>query len=222
MNIAEPSLLSRVPAVVCAAVLLCVGWTGCALPEDECAIGESRCVGEVVQSCKAHRGGIDSNSNKPGVGYHGSSPNTWEYLATCRSADVCKTGPNPYHPELNDALCVLESTAADACAGGSKPACEGTTSVTCESGYAVERQLCASCAGLRCTGGLHAGCSASTDCAVGLECQFDGADTGNCEKSCSCPDGAACDACRPVEDHADADYLFQWVCRSGVCFENYK
>ena len=218
------SLGSRVHTAMWTAVLIGVGWTGCALPADECKAGDYRCNGAVVETCRTSPGGIDGNFNDPSVSHHDASANWWREVVDCGATNLCKTSkPAASGGGASDAFCVLEPTPDPVCgapsaSGSMTSACAGTTAVDCYDGFAVARRICASCDQGRCQGGVNASCSQSKACAPGLVCAKN---STSCQMPCACPEGAVCDSCRPAEDDPPAEVTFSWVCRSGFCFQQY-
>ena len=198
---------------------------GCTLPED-CKVGSVRCVGDEVQSCTAHGGGVyGGGKGLAPVHYDKSSSPTWEHLETC-GASRCISPPQTDAAAPHQAFCALEPKPRPAClASTSDQTCDGTSSLRCYDGYAVSTELCLACdvskpngLGDGCVGGVYATCKASTDCAPGLECNTN----GRCVMPCACAEGAACASCDVLGAHTgQASPPATWVCQSGVCFERY-
>jgi hypothetical protein len=214
---------SRAFAFLAALACVHVLESACAIPDD-CTVGQQRCAGSKVQSCRR-------TSNAPNFPvppppgataatsddeHHGSSSPSWVDEADCGSASLCVQ-------QGQSAFCAEKSGANPACApqdpGG--VACDEGTLVLCSYGYVVERYACrtcqasAACSGIFldmcCLGMLGGTCTADGDCAPGLSC-----DQGRCNRACSCADGSRCDECRPYFDSSADDVLYP-VCSSGSC-----
>ncbi|HEY2509904.1 MAG TPA: hypothetical protein VGI39_03580 [Polyangiaceae bacterium] len=216
---ARARLIPRVHTALWTVVLVAVVWTGCALPADECAAEDSRCVGAIVQVCKTHPAGYAADFH-----HYDRSPNTWESLVTCPSADLCKTTPwvSSSGTHVHDAFCSLAPTPDANCSGQTKTVCEATTALDCTQGFPTASHACASCDQGKCTGALWDGCNDASGCAAGMICRFDGAPIGFCEMPCTCPEGATCDACNAaVHDTAGSTAAYRWVCSAGLCSQDY-
>jgi hypothetical protein len=199
-------------AAIVAVWTFVLGLTGC-LPGPACEKGTTRCEGGQLERCAAHPGGIYGPLESP---HHvsGSGPD-WENVAAC-GADRC------IESATGSAFCALDDAPSADCAGGSDYACAGTTLVSCNEGYAIERKLCgASCDATfgTCKAGTGDACSAGT-CGGELQCNADPFRT--CELPCECPEGAACAACDASWAQApDGGASLHWTCASGLCAFHY-
>jgi hypothetical protein len=208
-------------ASVCPAIVLVSSQTACSA-FDECTIGERRCSATgTIEECTAHPSGTDVSADGPSVSHHDSSPNTWDPQGACGSADLCKTESvkDKYGASKNDAYCVLSATPDPACASGAT-GCDGATSVTCRSGFAIEELLCKSCAPGSCTGNVLSSCKSDGDCAAGLFC-----DNDTCEMKCGCAEGAACDSCNVLDRDTVGPTRgapYTWTCSAGKCSQSYQ
>ena len=188
-------------------VLALASVSGCLIDSD-CRVDTYRCAGDQLQVCTGHSGGVVGPIDDPSY-VKGSGP-TWEKAADC-GADRCIAAAKPF--------CALDAAPDPACAAvaTSGYACDGTTQVHCNAGYAMERDECRSCdpSQLECAGSLWASCSLDTDCAAGMRCS-----NHSCEQPCSCPEGASCAACLAVEQQSADPHLgvpLDLTCVSSVC-----
>jgi hypothetical protein len=209
-------------ASVCPAIVLLSSGTACSA-FDQCTIGERRCSPNgTIEECTAHPSGTDVSADGPSVSHHDSSPNTWNSVGACGSADLCQTESvkDKYGATKNDAFCVLSATPDPACTAGATPGCDGATYVECRSGFAVEQMLCKACSVGSCTGNVLSSCKSDGDCASGLFC-----DNGTCEMQCACADGAACDSCDVLDRNTAGPARvaqFTWTCSAGKCLQAYQ
>jgi hypothetical protein len=155
----------------------------------------------------------------------------WSVMDHCAAPDLCVKPPGD-HP-----FCALEPKPVAVCAGTAKLACDGTTGVTCRSGYAVEEiafQTCPSTAGRypgdpSCVGSgedlpIECGkgylgdllCMQDSDCAAGLSCVA-GANGGRmCTTRCDPAAGSA--TCAPYHRRAGDEGASVPSCTvDGVC-----
>jgi hypothetical protein len=211
------ALCSGVLVTVCSSVL----GSGC-LPADDCHVGAVRCDRGELERCTGHPSGIFGPPDDPQV-VHGSGP-TWDNDSFC-GAGRCIT------PADGDAFCALDDGALAACSGASV-ACDGTALVDCHEGFVIEREVCLACsaapacagtAGLFdpecCQGGPLADCTSDASCSPNLRCNLARA-TPRCELPCTCPEGAACDACAEAHARAPGDGAsVMYTCSSGFCTE---
>jgi hypothetical protein len=182
-----------------------------------------RCDRDELERCTGHPGGIVGPPDDPQV-VHGSGP-SWENDSYCGFGRCITPGDG------NAAFCALEPAPVAACAGGSA-ACDGTALVYCEDGYAVEREVCRACSaapecvGVQglfdprcCQGGPLSDCTSDASCASILQCNLSLA-TPKCELPCTCPEGAACDACAEGHARAPGDgATVMYTCSNGFCIE---
>ena len=182
--------------------------------EPDCVRDETRCEGGVLQRCNSH-GGVYGPIDHPSHVEH-SGP-AWETVADC-GANLCVV------PASGKALCALDAQPSPACATAFLKinACDGTTAVTCREGYAIERRACSSCDPKygTCADGVGQSC---TNGACGGELVCNDAPSPSCEMSCTCPEGAACDAqCDASWSQApDGGGSLEWTCQRGLCKFHY-
>lgn len=174
--------------------------------DTDCRVGAYRCAGDELEICTAHPGGVVGPIDDPSYHHH-SSP-TWDLAAQC-GANRCIAGPAPF--------CALDATPDPSCAGSDGYACDGTTQIRCNAGYAMERTVCRSCNASTgdCTGSLYAVCSSDADCASGMTCT-----NHTCEQPCSCPEGASCAVCDAVDEQSADPHLGLAVprtCHASTC-----
>jgi hypothetical protein len=183
--------------------------TGC-LPGPDCTIGETRCDGGVLEQCAAHPSAVYGPIDDPQY-VHGSGPD-WENVADCGAGKCVAPGAAD-----TTAFCALDVSPFAPC-GTDDYACDGTTLVTCNAGYAIERKQCSACDAVHgtCDEGTGDACTAAAGCGEQLRCNADPFPT--CELPCACPDGAACDACAQSWTQApDGGPALQWTCQAGLC-----
>jgi len=171
--------------------------------DTDCRVDTYRCAGDELEICTAHPGGVVGPIDDPSYD-HGSGP-TWDKAASC-GTNRCIAGPAPF--------CALDATPEPSC-GEAGYACDGTTLVRCNAGYAMERTACRTCnPNGTCTGALFARCALDTDCAEGMTCT-----NHTCEQACACPDGASCAACDAVDEQSADPHLGLAVlaCRASIC-----
>jgi len=176
--------------------------------DTDCRVGTYRCAGDELEICTGHPAGPVGPIDDPGWD-HGSGP-TWDKAADC-GANRCIAGAKPF--------CALDAVPEPACAAitTSGEACDGTTQIRCNAGYAMERTMCRSCNATTgdCTGSLYATCSNDTDCASGMTCT-----NHTCEQPCSCPDGASCAVCDAVDEQSPDPHLgliIPRTCHASTC-----
>ncbi len=213
--------LMRIAAfTVLAAVLLVSASSACTSEPDCPSHAYPRCAGSELQTCTPHPGFYSADFH-----HYPASPSTWQDpVADCGAADLCheSTFTSSDGTTTPDALCSLDPAPAPACvalegASNTAPAsaCEGTTSVDCEDGFALRRHVCRACtSGGTCAGGNLATCTTASDCAPGLDCVNE-----SCFMPCACPEGAPCAACDRLESDApgESEYSFVWACTGGFC-----
>ncbi len=183
---------------------------GC-LPGPDCTVGATRCEGAVLETCSADPAGVLGPVDDPQY-VSGSGP-AWEKVADC-GANLCVA-------TTDDTFCALEATPNAACAHTDLSACDGESSVSCRSGFVVERRRCNSCDPTDgvCDVGTGDAC-AESGCAGAFQCDAEQFPT--CEIACGCPDGASCDACGASWAKApDGGAGLQWTCVSGLCELHY-
>ncbi|MEO8840592.1 MAG: hypothetical protein ABI591_21785 [Kofleriaceae bacterium] len=173
--------------------------------QDDCRVGAWRCIGDELQSCEAHGGGLYGPIDDPSY-VHSSSP-TWEDNTAC-GANLCISS--------DKAFCALAATRESAC-GASGYACAGDTLVECRDGYATSRTACLACDATKgsCSGSMFDVCATATDCAPGMTCTNQG-----CELPCACPEGASCGVCDAAFEESPDPSNGVWrasTCRAGFC-----
>jgi hypothetical protein len=181
--------------------------SGCLLDSD-CRVDTYRCAGDELQICTGHPGGPSGPIDDPSYS-KGSGP-TWDKAADC-GANRCIASAKPF--------CALDAEPDPACTAVATTgdACDGTTEVRCNAGYAMERTACRACdpSHLWCTGFLWDTCAIDTDCAAGMICR-----SQTCEQPCACPEGASCAACIAVEQQSADPHLgvaLDLTCVASVC-----
>ena len=175
--------------------------------KSDCRVGTWRCVGDELQSCVAHGGGVYGPIDDPS--YVDSSGPTWEDDAAC-GANRCISSDKPF--------CALDATRDPMC-GLDGYACDGTTLVRCNDGYAMERTACLACDAATggCKGAIDDVCASATDCAIGMVCE-----NHTCVQPCDCPAAASCAVCVAVyEQSADPQLGVppDQTCHAGRCRE---
>lgn len=189
-----------------ALVLLVAVTSACHVADDPCKPGTHRCVGDELQSCTTHSGGVLGPVDSPT--YDKGSDPTWEKAETC-GANLCVT-------TARSSFCALESTPRPACTEAFL--CDGGDVLRCHEGYVVGTQRCLSCEPSRldpCVGGVGAACTADTGCGDGLFCD---PSRKTCEMRCACAEGEACASCNVLDAHTGVEGVPPaWVCASGLC-----
>jgi len=173
--------------------------------DTDCRVDTYRCAGDELEICTGHPGGVTGPIDDPGY-THGSGP-TWEKAAAC-GANRCVSGPAPF--------CALDATPEPLCSDAGY-ACDGTTLIRCNAGYAMERTQCRTCDANHgsCTGALFDTCSLDTDCAEGMTCT-----NHTCEQPCACPEGASCAACDGLDEQSADPHLgnaLELTCHASTC-----
>jgi hypothetical protein len=164
----------------------------CANPVQDCAVGVERCNGGLAEVCTVSVGGGGDDDDLPSPGHHSSA--AWSVLDDCGAPDLC-VKPAGDHP-----FCVTRPQPLALCATSAVLVCEGTTGITCRSGYAVEEmafQTCPNTAGGQgCSleandlpkecgkGYLGDFCKVDGDCARGLSCIVDANGVQSCTTRC--------------------------------------
>jgi hypothetical protein len=198
----------RLIAAACALAAI----AACALPDTTCTADTYQCNGNTLEYCEGHPAAVFGGATMPT--YYKGAPSDWTTVADC-GAGKCKVA------SPTSAFCALSSEPDPGCGAG----CDGTTAVTCTSGYAVERQACAACGREGCTGGVDAQCTAAADCASGMVCAPDNGSGKSCALPCDCTDGATCPACDVLDEASvtpDSGTPFVWVCQAGMCSRSYQ
>jgi hypothetical protein len=184
-----------------------VVFAACSNPLENCSVGEERCNGGLAEVC-VPSGGTGDDSDEDDVHVQGQHPTTaWDVLDHCGAADLC-VKPAGDHP-----FCVTRPQPLALCATSAAVVCEGTTAITCRSGYVVEEmafQTCPSTAGgqgcaleaqnlpKECGKGyLGDFCKVDSDCAKGLSCIVDGNGVQTCTTRCDPATGAGSPTCAP-------------------------
>ena len=111
---------AKTPHCVVLALLLCTAACG----RDECKLGESRCIGDAVETCEA------SICTEPGCALGQS--NRWR-IDTCRGTCVSLVDAAPFCSLL---------TAPDPRCGDGSGYCDGDTYVQCSHGFQTYRTDC--------------------------------------------------------------------------------
>jgi hypothetical protein len=97
--------------------------SGCGVPSNECEGGQSQCDGEVAMSCTPVETG---------------SGTYYAWSKTACAANACKLDA-----QTGQAFCALSPEPDPRCDSDRASFCDGTTIVSCESGYVTSRSDCA-------------------------------------------------------------------------------
>ena len=169
--------------------------------EDDCRVGAWRCIGDELQSCEGHGGGVYGPIDDPS--YTHSSGSSWENNTAC--------GVNLCIASSDKAFCALER-ARDPVCGPSGFGCDGNTLVECHEGYAMTRTACLACDAATggCVGARFDRCTTPVDCAPGMTCS-----NRACEMPCD-TDGV-CEATFAESRDPSNGVWVASTCSEGFC-----